>query len=63
MDISVSTLILAGGRSSRMGEDKALLRINGQPLLTKIYDLAQECTNKALLSKGFQVQVPRVWMP
>lgn len=53
MDVSVSTLILAGGKSSRMGQDKALLRINGQPLLTKIYHLAQECTNKVYVVTSF----------
>lgn len=53
MDVSVSTLILAGGKSSRMGQDKALLRINGQPLLTKIYNLAQECTNKVYVVTSF----------
>lgn len=45
MTISVSTLILAGGKSSRMGQDKALLEFKGKPLLLKIYDLAQQCTN------------------
>ena len=35
-----SALILAGGQSSRMGQDKALLSINGQSLLTHMQQLA-----------------------
>lgn len=35
-----SALILAGGRSSRMGQDKALLQLNGQSLLAHMQQLA-----------------------
>ena len=35
-----SALILAGGQSSRMGQDKALLNINGQSLLAHMQQLA-----------------------
>lgn len=35
-----SALILAGGKSSRMGRDKALLSINGQSLLAHMQQLA-----------------------
>jgi molybdopterin-guanine dinucleotide biosynthesis protein A len=44
--MKISTIILAGGKSSRMGEDKALLDINGIPLLTKISHVAQQCTQE-----------------
>ncbi|WP_445769159.1 molybdenum cofactor guanylyltransferase [Rheinheimera sp.] len=35
-----SALILAGGKSSRMGRDKALLQLNGQSLLAHMQQLA-----------------------
>ncbi|MGP9801241.1 molybdenum cofactor guanylyltransferase [Rheinheimera sp. NSM] len=35
-----SALILAGGQSSRMGQDKALLQLNGQSLLEHMQQLA-----------------------
>lgn len=38
----VTALILAGGESSRMGRDKALLQLNGKPLLTHVCAIALE---------------------
>ena len=34
----IDVLLLAGGKSSRMGEDKATMLIDGQPLLARIVD-------------------------
>lgn len=36
-----SAVILAGGKSSRMGRDKALLEVDGQPLLARQVQLAR----------------------
>lgn len=43
--VSISGLILAGGRSSRMGRDKALIRVGHQTMLEHaIEQLQQQCT-------------------
>jgi molybdopterin-guanine dinucleotide biosynthesis protein A len=39
--VDLTAIILAGGQSSRMGQDKALLSRNGIPLLTRICQVAQ----------------------
>jgi molybdenum cofactor guanylyltransferase len=42
--MNVVTIILAGGQSSRMQQDKALLMVDGVPLIRRIYDVSIECT-------------------
>jgi molybdopterin-guanine dinucleotide biosynthesis protein A len=44
--IEITAIILAGGRSSRMGQDKALIPVGSMPLLTQICDLALCCATK-----------------
>ncbi|WP_414548117.1 molybdenum cofactor guanylyltransferase [Anabaena sp. CCY 0017] len=40
----LSAIVLAGGKSSRMGEDKALISIGGMPLLQLVCGVAAGCT-------------------
>jgi molybdopterin-guanine dinucleotide biosynthesis protein A len=36
--VEASAAVLAGGKSSRMGQDKSLLPVNGTPLIRRIYE-------------------------
>jgi molybdenum cofactor guanylyltransferase len=42
----ITAIILAGGESSRMGQDKALLTIGEDTLLSRICLVARECANQ-----------------
>ena len=45
MNSSLSAIVLAGGKSSRMGRDKALINIDGVPLLSRTCEAARHCTD------------------
>lgn len=42
---SLSAIILAGGQSSRMGRDKALVSVQGVPLLRRVYEAVPACAS------------------
>ncbi len=42
--MNLTAIILAGGKSSRMGQDKAMLMIAGSTLLERVCQVAQKCT-------------------
>jgi molybdenum cofactor guanylyltransferase len=44
-----SAIVLAGGLSSRMGRDKALLAIEGMPLLARVCEMAKQCADPILV--------------
>ncbi len=43
---TLASLILAGGKSSRMGRDKALVPYQGKPMLQRVYQVAGACTEQ-----------------
>lgn len=50
--MQVTGIILAGGKSSRMGKDKALLEISGQSLLKRAIEFCQLFCDEILLSSN-----------
>jgi molybdenum cofactor guanylyltransferase len=50
---TVVAIALAGGQSSRMGQDKALIAIDGVPLLQKVCSLASECCSSVYVVTGW----------
>jgi molybdopterin-guanine dinucleotide biosynthesis protein A len=44
-----AAIVLAGGQSRRMGRDKALLELNGEPLLRRVVRRLAEVTNEIVV--------------
>lgn len=45
----LTAIVLAGGQSTRMGQDKALLPIQGVPLLRRVCEVALQCSDRVLV--------------
>lgn len=45
-EVSVTAIVLAGGQSSRMGQDKALISLQNVPLLQRVCEIATECVGQ-----------------
>ena len=58
----IAAIILAGGQSSRMGQDKALIEFQGIPLVQKVCRVAQSCTSQVYVitpwTERYQYLVP-----
>ena len=53
MDVTdICAVILAGGKSSRMGSNKALLNFGGRPLIGVLVDRIRPVTNQILISSN-----------
>ncbi|MDP1623060.1 MAG: molybdenum cofactor guanylyltransferase [Bacteroidales bacterium] len=48
--MTFTSIILAGGKSKRMGTNKALVPFMGKPLIQYSIDLARSCSNDILIS-------------
>lgn len=47
-----AAIVLAGGKSSRMGEDKSLLPIQGKPMIERLYENLRRNFDQVLISSG-----------
>ena len=57
----LSVIILAGGQSLRMGEDKAMISIEGIPLIRRIHDVIADCQDGSItLANSLYVVTPWV---
>lgn len=45
----ITAVILAGGKSRRMGQDKALLPVQGKPLFERVLEPLQDCFTQLLV--------------
>jgi molybdopterin-guanine dinucleotide biosynthesis protein A len=60
---SITAVILAGGKSSRMGQNKALLSIEGKTLIEKIGEMLSKIFSKIVLSTASQNAYPQLRLP
>ncbi|AKG22764.1 molybdenum cofactor guanylyltransferase [Calothrix sp. 336/3] len=61
--ITITAIILAGGSSSRMGRDKALIPIHGVTLLERVCAVAASCTEKVYIITPWQERYQHLSLP
>jgi molybdenum cofactor guanylyltransferase len=59
----INTIILAGGKSSRMGRDKALIPIQAIPMLELIYNIAANISNQIYIVTPWQEKYQHLQLP
>ncbi len=63
MTNNLSAIVLAGGMSSRMGKDKALIPIQGVPLLQLICQIAESCADTVYVVTPWQERYQHLLPP
>jgi len=48
-DSAITVIILAGGKSSRMGQDKGLMLLNGKPMIEYIIEIAKQISTEIII--------------
>lgn len=61
--MDVTCAILAGGKSTRMGKDKATIEVYNKPLIEKVYERARHVFRKILIVSSFHEQFPGIDAP
>jgi molybdopterin-guanine dinucleotide biosynthesis protein A len=59
----LTAIVLAGGKSSRMGRDKALIPIQGVPLLQLVCQIAQSCADTVYVVTPWQERYQHLLSP
>ena len=55
--MSIDSVILAGGQSTRMGKPKALLEINNSPLITHLVRKVKSDADKVFIAASFNEEL------
>jgi molybdopterin-guanine dinucleotide biosynthesis protein A len=61
--LSLSVIILAGGKSSRMGKNKALIPVNNKPLLIRTYEVAIKVSKLVYIISPYSEQYQLILPP
>ncbi|BBD58528.1 molybdopterin-guanine dinucleotide biosynthesis protein A [Nostoc sp. HK-01] len=59
----LSAIVLAGGKSSRMGQDKALLTVEGVPLLQRVCYVAAACADSVYIVTPWPKRYQHLYLP
>ncbi|MDF5709496.1 MAG: molybdenum cofactor guanylyltransferase [Nostoc sp. S4] len=59
----LTAIVLAGGKSSRMGEDKALIPIQGVPLLQRVCGIAKGCADTVYVVTSWPERYQHLLLP